>query len=435
MQQNQELKPFTPYQKFVIAIIALIQFTVVLDFMVMSPLSPIVMESLKINPTQFGFVVAAYAFSAALSGILTAGVADKYDRKKFLLVFYTGFVIGTLFCAIAPTYEFLLAARVFTGLFGGVIGAIGMAIVTDLFEINQRGRVFGFTQMGFSASQVLGIPISLWLASKWSWNSPFYLIVFLATLMGVIMLMKLQPVTGHLALQKGQGSNALPHLWNTLKRKKYITGYIATALLPLGGFMLMPFGSAFAEYNLGVKEDQLPIIFLATGVASMAVFPILGRLSDKYNKVAIFAIASAWSIVMVIVHTHWYQIPLWLVLTSNILMFAGIMGRIVPSSILISAMPEMKDRGAFMSINSSLQQMAGGIASVIAGYIVVQETPKSLLQNIDIVGFVVAGVTLISIYVVYRVYNLVKGQLPPPRAKSTMGAPAPKKQEPVLVAE
>jgi predicted MFS family arabinose efflux permease len=432
MQQNQELKPFTSYQKFVIAIISLIQFTVVLDFMVMSPLSPIVMESLNIKPAQFGFVVAAYAFSAFISGILSAGVADKYDRKKFLLVFYAGFVVGTLFCAMAPTYELLLAARIITGLFGGVIGAIGMAIVTDLFEINQRGRVFGFTQMGFSASQVLGIPISLWLATRWGWNSPFYVIVVLAGLMGVIMLVRLQPVTAHLALQKGQGDNALVHLWNTVKKKKYITAYIATALLPLGGFMLMPFGSGFAQYNLGVTRDQLPWIFFASGVASMAIFPILGRLSDKYNKMAIFAIASVWSIMMVIVHTHWYQIPLWLVLVSNILMFAGIMGRIVPSTILISAMPEMKDRGAFMSVNSSLQQMAGGIASIVAGYIVVQDTPESILQNIDTVGFVVAGITLISIYVVYRVYNLVKGQLPPPRTRNA--APA-KKAEPVLVTE
>lgn len=433
-QQTQELKPFTSYQKFVIAIIALIQFTVVLDFMVMSPLSPIVMEALTINPAQFGFVVAAYAFSAFVSGILIAGIADKYDRKKFLLVFYTGFVVGTLFCAIAPTYELLLAARIVTGLFGGAIGAIGMAIVTDLFEINQRGRVFGFTQMGFSASQLLGIPISLWMATRWGWNSPFYLIVVLAALMGVVMLVKMQPVTAHLALQKGEGSSPLLHLLNTLKKKKYITAYIATALLPLGGFMLMPFGSAFAQYNLGVAREQLPLIFLATGIASMAVFPVIGRLSDKYNKLTIFTIASLWSIVMVIFHTHLFQVPMWLVLTSNVLMFAGIMGRIVPSTILISAMPEMKDRGAFMSVNSSLQQLAGGVASVIAGYIVVQETPTSVLQNIDIVGFVVAGITVVAIYVVYRVYNLVKDQLPKPRQNGPAGAPAPKK-EPVLVTE
>src|SRR5688572_10086544 len=123
MDKNQNpATPFSSYQKFIIAIISLIQFTVVLDFMVISPLGPMLMKSLNINPTQFGFVVAAYAFSAGISGILAAGIADKYDRKNLLMVFYAGFVLGTLFCAIAPTYELLLAARIITGLFGGVIG-------------------------------------------------------------------------------------------------------------------------------------------------------------------------------------------------------------------------------------------------------------------------------------------------------------------------
>ncbi|HMJ70519.1 MAG TPA: MFS transporter [Cyclobacteriaceae bacterium] len=430
MEKKPTFKPFTQYQKFIIAIIALIQFTVVLDFMVISPLGPILMKSLSINPTQFGLVVAVYAFSAGISGILAAGVADKYDRKKFLLVFYTGFVLGTLLCGLAPTYELLLAARIVTGLFGGVIGAIGMAIITDIFEIDQRGRVFGFTQMGFSASQVLGLPISLILADKWGWNSPFYLIVILATIMGVIMVAKMQPVTKHLELQKGNTTNPLIHLLTTLKKKRYQTGFIATALLPLGAFMLMPFGSAFSVDNLGVDESQLWVIFGATGIASMIAFPLIGRLSDKYNKLTIFGIGSVWGIVMVIVHTNWGQIPLWLVLTSNVLMFVGIMGRIVPSTILISAIPEMKDRGAFMSINSSLQQLMGGVASIIAGFIVVQRTPNSPLENVDVIGYVVAAISVVSFYVMYRVYNIVKSQLPTPGKGSAV-----KKEEPVLVPE
>jgi predicted MFS family arabinose efflux permease len=434
MEKKPAFKPFTPYEKFIIAIIALIQFTVVLDFMVISPLGPMLMKSLSINPTQFGFVVAAYAFSAGISGILAAGIADKYDRKKFLLVFYAGFVAGTLFCGIAPTYEWLLAARIVTGLFGGVIGAIGMAIITDLFEIDQRGRVFGFTQMGFSASQVLGLPISLILADRWGWNSPFYLIVILATIMGLIMIMKMQPITKHLEFQKGNTTNPLAHLINTLKKKEYQTGFIATALLPLGGFMLMPFGTAFAVDNLGVQESQLWYIFGATGIASMIAFPVIGRLSDRYNKMAIFAIASLWAIVMVIIHTNWSQIPLWLVITSNILMFVGIMGRIVPSTILISAIPQMKDRGAFMSINSSLQQMMGGVASIIAGYIVVQRTPTSPLEHVDTIGYVVASISAVSIYVMYRVYNIVKAQLPA-AGKGPAGEAAGKQEAPVLIAK
>jgi predicted MFS family arabinose efflux permease len=165
MQNNSAKIPFTSYQKFVIFILAVTQFSVILDFMVMSPLGDMLMKSLSLKPSQFGFAVSAYAFSAGSSGLLTAGFADKFDRKKLLLFFYTGFILGTFSCSMANTYPLLIAARIITGIFGGVIGSISMAIITDLFDIHHRGRVMGFIQMGFGASQVLGIPISLFIAN------------------------------------------------------------------------------------------------------------------------------------------------------------------------------------------------------------------------------------------------------------------------------
>ena len=168
---------FTSYQAFIVAILAILQFTVVLDFMVLSPLGAILMPELKILPSEFGLVVSAYAFSAGASGLLAAGFADKFDRKKILVFFYTGFVLGTLFCALAPNYELLLAARIVTGLFGGVISSISFAIISDLFAMQLRGRVMGFVQMAFGVSQVLGITIGLWLANNYGWHSPFMMIV------------------------------------------------------------------------------------------------------------------------------------------------------------------------------------------------------------------------------------------------------------------
>ncbi|KXK22843.1 MAG: major facilitator superfamily protein [Bacteroidetes bacterium OLB12] len=167
-------KKFSGYQVFVIAILTILQFSIILDFMVLSPLGPMLRPALHISPAQFGMVVAAYAFSAGLSGLLAAGFADKYDRKKLLLFFYTGFIIGTLFCGLAPTYPLLLAARIFTGIFGGVIGSVTFAIVTDLFPIEVRGRVMGFLQMAFASSQVLGLPVGLYFAEKWGLALPFY---------------------------------------------------------------------------------------------------------------------------------------------------------------------------------------------------------------------------------------------------------------------
>src|SRR6187402_2517901 len=173
MEQGNEVKDkiFSSYEVFVIAILSLLQFTVILDFMVLSPLSAQLLEELHITTAQFGWVVSAYAFSAGAAGLLAAGFADKFDRKKLLVFFYAGFILGTLLCGIAPDYHFLLGARIVTGIFGGVIGSISFAIITDLFKMEVRGRVMGFVQMAFAASQVLGLPIGLWLANHFGWHS------------------------------------------------------------------------------------------------------------------------------------------------------------------------------------------------------------------------------------------------------------------------
>src|SRR6188474_1064566 len=268
---------FTSYQALVIVLLALTQFTVVLDFMVMSPLGDMLMKSMELTTSQFGFAVSAYAFSAGISGLLTAGFADRFDRKKLLLFFYVGFIAGTLLCGLATTYFMLIAARIVTGVFGGVIGSISMAIMADLFPLHQRGRAMGFMQMGFGASQALGIPISLYIANHWGWQSPFFMIVGLAILIWLGVMLKLQPITKHLELKSEK--TAFTHLWHTLRLRKYRIGFLSTALLSLGGFMMMPWGSAFAVNNLKVTYEQLPVLFMVSGVTALIIMPLVGKLS------------------------------------------------------------------------------------------------------------------------------------------------------------
>ena len=399
---------FTSYQALVIVLLALTQFTVVLDFMVMSPLGDMLMKSMELTTSQFGFAVSGYAISAGISGLLTAGFADRFDRKKLLLFFYVGFIGGTLFCGLATTYPMLMVARVITGLFGGVIGSISLAIVADLFPLQQRGRAMGFIQMGFGASQVLGIPISLYIANHWGWQSPFLMIVGLAIIIWSIVMLKLEPVIKHLELKTEK--TAIKHLLHTLQLRQYRTGFLLTALLSLGGFMMMPWGSAFAVNNLHVSYDQLPILFMASGVAALIIMPLVGKLSDKIDKVKIFTVAALSMMVIIVIYTNLGPIPFFLILTLNILMMTAIMSRIIPSMSLVSALPKMQDRGAFMSINSSLQQIAGGIAAGIGGLIVVQRTKTSPLQHYDILGYVIVVIIILNIIQLYRVSNLIKAQ-------------------------
>jgi len=405
-QKKQSSVPFTGYQKFAIFILALTMFTVVLDFMVMSPLGDILMKSLGLKPSHFGFAVSAYAFSAGISGLLTAGFAYRYDRKKLLLFFYTGFIAGTFLCGIANTYTMLLGARIITGLFGGVIGSISMAIVADLFDLQHRGRVMGFMQMGFGASQVLGIPIGLYLANIWGWHAPFLWVAVMATIIAVLIVVRMRPLTKHLAVQ--QDKSAFTHLLHTIAKKDYRIGFTATALLSIGGFMMMPFGSAFAINNLHITQQQLPLLFMVAGISTLIVMPLIGKLSDKIDKFKIFTAASAWMIIMVLIYTNLSTTPLFLVIIFNVLMMAGVMSRMIPSQALITAIPVIQDRGAFMSINSSLQQIAGGIAAAIAGLIVIQKDKFSPLEHYNTLGYIIVCITMLSVFLLSRVSSLIK---------------------------
>ena len=404
-------KKFTQYQVLVIILLALTQFTVVLDFMVMSPLGDMLIKSMSLSTSQFGFAVSGYTFSAGISGFLTAGFADKFDRKKLLLFFYIGFIAGTLFCGLAHTYPMLLAARIITGLFGGVIGSISLAIVADLFPLHQRGRAMGFMQMGFGASQVLGIPISLYIANHWGWQSPFLMIVGLAIIIWVATMLRLQPIAQHLELKSEK--TALAHLWHTIKQREYRLGFLMTALLSLGGFMMMPWGSAFAVNNLDVTYEQLPLLFMVSGLASLVIMPLIGRMSDKISKVKIFTVAAISMMVIIVVYTNLTPVPFVYILLLNILMMTAIMSRIVPAMALVSALPKMQDRGAFMSINSSLQQIAGGIAAGVGGLIVVQKTQTSPLRHYNTLGYVILFIIIANIIQVYRVNKLIKAHQQP----------------------
>jgi predicted MFS family arabinose efflux permease len=403
-----EIKPLSSYQKFVMALLAITQFTVVLDFMVMSPLGDILMKSLVITPKQFGIAVSSYAFSAGISGLLAAGFADKFDRKKLLVFFYLGFIVGTFLCGMAPSYETLVAARIFTGIFGGVMGSISMAIITDIFELNQRGRVMGVVQMGFAASQVLGIPIGLYFANLWGWHAPFMMIVVLAIGIILVLIIKLKPVTAHLSEKSER--NVWAHFRHVLLLKNYRIAFLSTALLSIGGYLMMPFGSAFAVNNLGVLQSELPLIFMLTGVSSLIFMPLVGKLSDRYDKFKICAIGSVWAVNFTLIYTNLSVTPLYAIITLNILLFMGISSRMIPSATLTSAIPNLQDRGAFMSINSSLQQIAGGVATMLAGLIIVQKDKNSPLENYPVLGIIGSVFILMTIWFIYRVYRIVRNK-------------------------
>ncbi|QOZ06176.1 MFS transporter [Bradyrhizobium sp. CCBAU 51765] len=395
---------FSRYQALLIALLAFTQFTIILDFIIMSPLGAILMPSLGITAGQFGVAVSAYAFSAGLSGILAAGFADRFDRKRLLLFFYVGFTLGTALCAAAQTYHVLLLGRIVTGLFGGVIGAVVLAIVTDLFPLHLRGRVMGFLQTAFAASQVLGIPAGLFLANHWNWHVCFAAIVVVSIAAIAIIALVMEPVDAHLKLK--QDKNPFHHLIATLGEPRYTLAFAVTTLLATGGYMLMPFSSAYTVHNLGIDITHLPTIYLVSGLFSIVTGPLVGRASDAFGKYPTFVFGCAMTVVMVLIYTHLGHVSLATAILVNVLMFVGIFSRMIPSQALMSAIPDASQRGSFSAVSASLQQLSGGLGSVLAGAIIAQ-APDGSLIHFDRIGYVVVATTIVTLVMMYFVQKAV----------------------------
>jgi predicted MFS family arabinose efflux permease len=402
--QSPPDRGFSRYQSLLVALLAFVQFTVILDFTIMSPLGAIIMPALDITAGQFGVAVSAYAFSAGISGILSAGFADRFDRKRLLLFFYVGFTLGTALCALAPNYHVLLLGRIVTGVFGGVIGSVVLAITTDLFSLQQRGRVMGFVQTAFAASQVLGIPVGLFLSNHWSWHVSFGAIIILSIAAMAAVAWLMQPVNAHLLLK--QDKTAFRHLIATVAQPRYTMAFLVTTLLATGGYMLMPFGSAYTVNNLGIDILHLPTIYLVSGLFSIFTGPLVGRASDAFGKFPMFAFGSAMSVVMVLIYTHLGQVSLTTVIVVNVLMFVGIFSRMIPSQALISAIPDASQRGSFSAVSASLQQLSGGLGSVLAAAIITQNADGSL-RHFDWLGYIVVATSIVSLVGMYFVQKSV----------------------------
>ncbi|MBL7931564.1 MAG: MFS transporter [Bacteroidia bacterium] len=406
-QHNLTVEKFTRYQTFVLVSLAVLQFMVMLDFMIISPIGHILTRDLAISTNQFGLIVSSYIFSAAASGIVSAGFIDKYDRKKVLCFFFSGFIIGTLFCAFSNSFISLLYARILTGIFGGVIGSVIMTIISDLFAPNQRGRAMSSIQMSFAAAQILGIPLGVFITDRLGWQYTFFLIVLLSVLVLGVLLIKLNPIREH--LNQKTDKNPILHLWHTVKNKEHRMGFSAAIILGMS-MMLQPFVSIFLVNNIHLSNAQIPIIFMVTGASAFFIMPLVGRLSDKYDKFRIFLLGSLATIVIVPVYTHLPIVPLWVVLILNVVMFAVIMSRMGPFQALNSMIPQPANRGAYMSMSASLSQMSGGLGIVIAGSIVSQASPESPLENFDVLGYLAVALSAFAIYLVYRISKLIKKQ-------------------------
>lgn len=384
----------TPKERGLLLLLALLQFAVMIDFMIMAPLGALMMPALHLAPDQFGLLVSAYAIAGGVSGVVAAGFTDRFDRKRLLLFFFGGFLVGTLFCGLASTYPLLVASRVVAGAFGGVIASLTMAIAADLFAPALRGRVMGTLQTSFGAAQIAGLPAGIAIANHLNHQAPFLVIAGLGVAVFVAVVVVIPPVTAHLGRTTSTPvTNPFAHVFATARKPAHLRAFAATLTLA-AGFMLHPQLSAFLVHNLGVDSGALPIVYSVAGVCTVVVGPLAGKLADTIGKLPLFAIGTVGAALMFLALSGLSgPTALWVVVVVNAGLTAANSARAVSAGALLMSVPAPADRGAFLSVNTALQQLAGGIAAYVGG-VVVGGGSDGALAHFNVVAVVVAGVVV-----------------------------------------
>ncbi len=384
-------------ERILLLILACINFTHIIDFIIMMPLGTYLMALLKINPQQFSLIVSAYTFSAGISGFISAFFVDRFDRKIVLLLGYIGFIAGTFACAFAPSYEWLLAARILAGSFGGLIGAQVLSIVGDAIPFERRGAAMGTLMAAFSVASVVGIPAGLYLAAELSWHAPFIAIGLIGLIIIPLTYFYIPSMRGHIQQQANRPS-PFSVITNIVKDANQQRGLLLMVILQLGHFSIIPFIAPYMVSNVGFTEHQVSYIYLVGGALTFFTSPIIGKLADKYGKYTILSIFIVLSAIPVFLITHMPAIPFYyvLIVTAFFFIFSG--GRMIPAQAMITSVVTPQQRGGFMSINSSVQQLASGFAAMLAGAIVTTSA-NGQLQNYNYVGIIGISISLFSIAV------------------------------------
>lgn len=383
-------------EKIILLLLATINFTHILDFMIMMPLGNYLMPYFDISSQQFSMLVAAYTFSAGISGFLAAFFVDRYDRKKVLLFGYCGFLIGTLCCAVAPSYTILLLSRIVAGLFGGLIGAQVLAIVADLVPYERRGTAMGIIMAAFSVASVFGVPFALYLSNIFTWHAPFFFVAAMGCVLVPFLIRYLPKMDAHTQRRGGGRINPVIMITDIGRDKDQLLALSLSASIMLGHFLIIPFLNPFMEFNMGFSKQQTPMIYMVGGALTLITSPLLGRVADKIGKHRLFAGMVLLAILPIAVITNLPAIPFVLVLCVTGFWFVVSSGRMIPAQAMITNVVAPERRGSFMSINSSVQQIFVGLASVLAGAIVVK-TPTNAILHYEITGYISIAITLLSL--------------------------------------
>jgi len=393
-------------ERVVLLILAAVQFTSIVDFMVIMPLGPQLERNLGLTPAKFGLIVSSYTFAAGFAGLVASMVIDRFARRPAFLVLYAGFLVGTLACGLAPSYPTLLAARFLTGAFGGVLGGMAMAVIGDVFPEERRGRATGALMSAFALASVAGVPVGLTLGLRYGWNVPFLALAALGLPILFVAARALPRLDDH--LHQGTSEHPLERLRATFAHPNHLRAFALMVTLMFGSFAVVPFLSPYLVSNAGVAEGRLPLVYILGGALTLVGAPLAGRMADRFGKLRVFRIVSPATAVLMVVVTNLPRVPLAVAVGVVGAFMVSNAGRMVPAMAMITSSVEPRRRGGFLGANSAVQHIAAGLGASFAG-LILTKSAGGAIEHYPRVGLIGAGVTLFSLWLAGRLRPAVPG--------------------------
>jgi len=378
--------------------LAALQFTVAVDFVIMMPLGPQLMRIFGIDTPAFNFAVSAYAGAAGVSGLCAAFFLDRFDRKTALLMIYAGFAIGTLLCALARTYETLVFARALAGFFGGIVGGISLAMVGDLVPDARQASAVGTVMSAFSVAQVAGVPLGLYFADKLGWHIPFLLLAALSGVVFIFAIVRLPRVRAH--LRKSRSETPLRRFLGILADTNHLRAFALMSVITFAGFMIIPDLANYLVSNVKLTSAELRWVYLIGGSATLFTMNGVGWLADRFGRMRIFTIMMFCSIFAAFVSTHLPVVPAAVAVATSTFFMISMTGRFVPAMAIITSSVEPEHRGGFMSVNSAVAQFSAASAATMTARVIHDGANHQLLGFGKVawlyVGWAVIGLWLAS---------------------------------------
>ncbi|NQW99924.1 MFS transporter [bacterium] len=387
-------------ERRLLLLLAAVQFTHIMDFMIMMPLGPQLIRELGITTPQFGGLISSFAITAGLVGLAVAPFTDRFDRRQLLLFCYAGFTLGTLACGLADNATTLLWARGICGAFGGVSGATIMAIVADVVPPERRARGMGVIMTAFSAAAALGVPLGLKLAQWWKWEAPFLVVAAVAAVVWIGLFRILPPVRGHLT--GGQVKSGRDFL-ELLRNGNAWVGLSLMVAMIFGHFTIIPYLSPYLVGNVGLPEKSLFLVYMTGGLVTIFTGPFIGKMADRHGRFRVYAILVGGACGVIHLLTTSGPLPLWQSLVLAGFFFAFASGRFVPGQAVISMAVPANRRGAYMSLVACSRDLASGLTAAIGGRIIATGADGRLL-HFERLGWLAIGASLLSLWI----FRLVK---------------------------